>query len=103
MNVSIIIVNYNTLKITANYIESVFEKTKKIPFEIILVDNASTDGSKEYFEKDQRIRYYYNTENLGFGKANNEGLKYAKGRNVLFLNSDTLLINDAISIYYHSF
>ncbi len=101
MDVSIIIVNYNTQSMTLECINSVFEKTKDIRFEVILIDNASTDGSKEFFEKDQRILYFYNTENLGFGKANNAGLKYAKGRNILFLNSDTLLINDAISILSH--
>lgn len=98
MDVSIIIVNYNTCKMTAECIDSVIEKTTDLSYEIILVDNASTDGSKDFFEKDSRITYSYNTENLGFGRANNIGVKIAKGRNILFLNSDTLLINNAIKI-----
>lgn len=98
MDVSIIIVNYNTCKMTAECINSVIEKTTDLSYEIILVDNASTDGSKDFFEKDNRITYLYNTENLGFGRANNIGVKIAKGRNILFLNSDTLLINNAIKI-----
>lgn len=98
MDVSVIIINYNTRQMTAECIDSVFEKTKGVEFEIILVDNASTDGSKEFFEQDKRITYIYNNENLGFGRANNVGIKVAKGRNILFLNSDTLLINNAIKI-----
>lgn len=98
MDVSIIIVNYNTCKMTAECIDSVIEKTTDLSYEIILVDNASTDGSKDFFEKDSRIIYLYNTENLGFGRANNLGVEIAKGRNILFLNSDTLLINNAIKI-----
>ena len=98
MDVSVIIINYNTRQMTAECIDSVFEKTKDIKFEIILVDNASTDGSKEFFEQDKRIIYIYNNENLGFGRANNIGIEVAKGRNILFLNSDTLLINNAIKI-----
>ena len=98
MDVSVIIINYNTRQMTAECIDSVFEKTKGVEFEIILVDNASTDGSKEFFEQDKRIIYIYNNENLGFGRANNVGIKVAKGRNILFLNSDTLLINNAIKI-----
>lgn len=84
MDVSIIIVNYNTWKMTAECIKSVIDKTKDLTYEIILVDNASTDGSREFFEKNQHIIYLYNSENLGFGRANNLGLKIAKGRNILF-------------------
>lgn len=98
IDVSIIIVNYNTRQMTAECINSVFEKTSGIEFEVILVDNASTDGSKEHFEKDIRIKYIYSEENLGFGRANNLGFKQATGRNVLCLNPDTILQNNAIKI-----
>lgn len=98
VDVSIIIVNYNTCKMTKECIDSVFENTKHITFEIILVDNASVDESKEVFEKDNKIKYIYNQINVGFGKANNIGLEIAIGRNILFLNSDILLINNAIKI-----
>ena len=57
MDVSIIIVNYNTLKVTEACINSVFEKTQGLDYEVILVDNASTDGSKEHFARDKRIHY----------------------------------------------
>ena len=59
MDVSVIIVNYNTKQITTNCLDSIFEKTKDVEFEVILVDNASTDGSKEFFEQDKRITYIY--------------------------------------------
>lgn len=97
-DVSIIIVNYNTCNMTKECIDSILEKTIEVSFEVILVDNASTDGSKELFERDERITYIYNNENVGFGRANNIGVEVASGRNILFLNSDTILLNDAISL-----
>lgn len=102
MDVSVIIVNYNTKEMTQNCIDSVFKHTKGVSFEIILVDNASTDGSKEYFEQDNRLKYIFSTENLGFGKANNLGYKYATGKYLFLLNSDTILLNDAISLFYNT-
>lgn len=101
MDVSVIIVNYNTLKMTQECINSVFEKTTGLEYEVILVDNASTDGSKECFEGDERIKYVYSDKNLGFGRANNLGYKYAEGNYVFLLNSDTLLINNAILEMYN--
>ena len=98
MDVSIIIVNYNTKEMTDNCIKSVIAKTQDVSYEIILVDNASTDGSREYFTGNKDITYVYSEENLGFGKGNNLGLKYSTGRNILFLNSDTILINNAVKI-----
>lgn len=98
MDVSVIIVNYNTLKMTSLCVDSVFRMTKGITFELILVDNASTDGSKEHFCMDKRIIYHYSDVNLGFGNANNKGLDIAKGRNIIFLNPDTILNNNAIKI-----
>ena len=98
MDVSIIIVNYNTCQLVQNCINSIIEKTNGIKYEIIIVDNNSHDNSKEFFEKDPRVIYIYNDVNLGFGRANNKGIDVAKGRNVLLLNPDTLLINNAIKI-----
>ena len=91
MEVSIIIVNYNTCDITKNCINSIFEYTKDIKFEIILVDNNSKDKSYSVFSNDNRITYLYQQNNLGFGKANNLGFKHAKGKYIFLLNSDTLL------------
>lgn len=103
MDVSVIIVNYNTKEITRNCIDSIIEKTDGISYEIILVDNDSQDGSKELFEKDNRITYIYSNENLGFGKANNLGASYASGKYLFLLNSDTLLVNNAIKLFYDEF
>jgi GT2 family glycosyltransferase len=100
MDVSIIIVNYNTFPLTKAAIESVFEKTEGITYEIILIDNNSPDGSgqelKNFFN--EKIVYLQNTENMGFGRANNEAAKIARGRNLFFLNSDTILLNNAVKI-----
>ncbi len=100
MDVSIIIVNYNTLKITQACIDSVFEKTQGVDFEVILVDNASTDGSREQFSCDRRIAYIYNDRNGGFGYANNQGMEKARGKYFFLLNSDTLLVNNAVKIFF---
>lgn len=100
MDVSVIIVNYNTKEMTQNCIDSIFKHTKGVSFEIILVDNASTDGSKEYFKQDKRIKYIYSSENLGFGKANNLGYEHAIGKYLFLLNSDTILLNNAIDLFY---
>lgn len=96
MEVSVIIVNYNTLETTKKCLDSIFEHTKDVSFEVILVDNDSKDGSAEYFSRDTRIQFIESGSNLGFGKANNLGFKYATGRYVFLLNSDTLLLNNAI-------
>jgi GT2 family glycosyltransferase len=98
MDVSVIIVNYHTRSLTAACIDSLFEKTEGLTFEVILVDNASTDGSREHFGQDSRIHYVYQEENLGFGRANNVGIGLATGRYVFFLNSDTLLLNNAVKV-----
>lgn len=95
MELSIIIVNYNTRHLTAACIESIYANTEGIGFEVIVVDNGSTDGSREEFAADGRIRYIYNHENIGFGRANNAGIAVAAGRNILFLNPDTLLLGNA--------
>lgn len=100
MDVSIIIVNFNTLHLTKNCIETIFKKTTEVSFEVILVDNASSDGSKEFFETDKRIKYFYLTENIGFGKANNYGIERAIGKYIFCLNNDTLLINNAVKLFF---
>lgn len=99
--VSIIFVNYKTSKMTADAINSVKEKTKNVTYEIIVVDNSC--DKNEFNElvctiNDNNIKIIDAMDNLGFGKANNLGSKYASGEYLFFLNTDTLLINDAISI-----
>lgn len=100
MDVSVILVNYNTKDLTIACIESIFENTTNLDFEVILVDNDSADGSNEIFSKDSRITYINAGDNLGFGKANNLGLEHAKGKYIFFLNTDTLLGNNAIKLFF---
>lgn len=99
MDVSVIIINYNTRKMTSECIDSVIEHTSGIDYEIVLVDNASKDGSKEFFETDSRVKYIYSDRNAGFGAGNNLGAKYAKGKYLFLLNSDTLVNNNAIELF----
>lgn len=98
MKLSIIIVNYNTLRLTKQTIEAVCASTMNFAYEIILVDNASVDGSIDVLckhfkslEEDKVLHILKNTENLGFSKANNRGIGVAKGEYILLLNSDTVL------------
>lgn len=102
MDVSIIIVNYNTLKLTKQTIDSILLQTNGINTEIILIDNASSDGSKEYFSNyySEKIILIVNKENIGFGRANNIGIKLAKGKYIFLLNSDTILLNNAVKILF---
>lgn len=81
MDVSIIIVNYNTKDLTCNCLKSVFEQTEDIDFEVIVSDNGSTDGSVEMIKTEfPQVVLIENRVNLGFGAANNRGLKLAKGK-----------------------
>lgn len=100
MDVSIILVNYNTQKMTSECIDSIFKYTKGVSFEIILVDNNSKDGSSKYFANDKRVKFIEAGDNLGFGRANNLGLKYATGKYIFFLNTDTLLLNNAVKLFF---
>lgn len=86
---------------TLEAIESIFTNTHGVKFEVIVVDNASKDGSAEVLSKVNRITTILSPQNLGFGKANNLGVNIAKGRNILFLNTDTKIIDNSIAILSH--
>lgn len=96
MDVSIVIVNYNTRQMTEDCIRSIQKYTDGLEYEIILVDNASTDGSQEFFKTFDNIKFIQATENLGFGRANNLGVKSTMGKYLFFLNSDTLLTENSV-------
>jgi GT2 family glycosyltransferase len=100
MDVSIIFVNYNTATLLMNAIDSVLNKTEDVEYEIIVVDNASTDDPYQLLTDKfrNRIKYIPLPENIGFGGANNVGINMAQGRNVFLLNPDTLLQNNAIEV-----
>lgn len=97
--VSIIIVNYNTYQLTKKCIESVYAKTKNCLFELILVDNASTECDPYIFKSEfPEVELIVNANNKGFAGGNNTGIGKANGDYILLLNSDTELVNDAVSI-----
>lgn len=86
LDVSIIIVNYNTKDLTRNCLKAVFEQTKNISFEVIVSDNGSNDGSIEMIKSEfPQVILIENNENLGFGAANNCGGKNCK-RKIYFLS-----------------
>lgn len=97
MDLSIIIVNYRTPKLTTEAIRSVYESTTEYTYEIILVDNASHDGCAEQVQLEfPDVKVVVNEINLGFAKANNQGMRLAGGRYILLLNSDTVVQQDTI-------
>lgn len=95
---SIIIVNYNTKKITLDCLDSIYRFTRGLNFEIIVVENGSSDGSAEALSKLEtkykNFKLIRSTVNLGFGAGNNLGAKAAKGEHLLLLNTDTLLVEN---------
>ena len=96
---SVILVNYNDLHHLQDCLSSIDESVGGIPFEIIVVDNQSTDGTPRWIrEHASRVRLVANTENLGFAKANNQGIRKSRGEYILFLNTDTVLERQAIAL-----
>lgn len=97
LDISVVIVNYNTFTLTCQCIESIIQKTQNISYEIILVDNASAECDADLFkQKFPQITLIKSPENGGFAKGNNLGIARAKGEYILLLNSDTELINNAL-------
>ena len=100
MDLSIIIVNYNTFELTKNTINSVLNQNISNEYEIFLVDNNSTDDSfkklKSTFSS-ELINFIPSSQNNGFASANNMALKKASGNYILLLNSDTILKGDVIN------
>lgn len=101
MDVSIIIVSYNTCDILSACLNSIKEQTKEISYEVIVVDNDSKDNTKLMIENNyQWVKIIKSSVNLGFGRANNLGVSYARGKYLFFLNSDTVLINNAVYYFF---
>jgi len=102
VDVSVIIVNWNTKELLRDCLSSVYEHAGNVDYEIIVIDNASTDGSAEMVKNDFRqVILIENTENQGFAAANNQGMAIAKGRYVLLLNSDTVVLDNSIANTVH--
>lgn len=97
MDVSTVIVNWNTCDILRNCLASLYAKTRDVEFEVIVIDNASSDGSVDMVKSEfPQAELIANTENRGFAAANNQGIAVAQGRYVLLLNSDTVVLDGAI-------
>ncbi len=98
IDVSVIIVNWNTRELLRDCLASVYAETRGIGLEVIVVDNASSDGSAVMVEAEfPQVRLIRNPDNRGFAAANNQGIAIATGRYVLLLNSDTRVLDRAIS------
>ena len=94
---TIIVVSFNTNKLLLECIKSVYSTINKTDFEIIVVDNASSDGSVEMVRSTfPHVKIIANATNTGFSAANNQAVRVSTGKYVLLLNSDTLLNDGAI-------
>lgn len=103
MDLSVVIVNYQTFELTKNTINSIFENKYSFDYEILVVDNASKDDSlsrlKEYFGN--KVYFIASKDNNGFAAGNNQALRVAKGRHVLLLNSDTVVWENTLESIYN--
>jgi GT2 family glycosyltransferase len=103
LDISVIIVNWNTRDVLCNCLHSIYEQTYAITYEVIVIDNASSDGSAEMLRaKYPKVTLIENLKNRGFAAANNQGLCLARGRYALLLNPDTLILENAIqkAVYF---
>lgn len=96
--VSVIIVNWNSLTYLDKCLEILYNSEGKTPFEVIVIDNASYDGSGDLVKKYPLLRFYQLKQNIGFSGANNYGSKQALGEVLIFLNPDTEPSNGTIDI-----
>jgi GT2 family glycosyltransferase len=97
LQLSIIIVNWNSIEFLQPCLSSVFDKNHGFDFEVIAVDNASTDDSAKVLKEEfPYIQLIQNDKNVGFTKANNQAIREAKGKYVLLLNPDTIMVDQNI-------
>ena len=98
LDVSVVIVSWNTSRLLRDCLESLFATTSGIAFEVILVDNASSDDSVAMVRREfPSVAVVQNPDNRGFVKANNQAFETARGRYLLLLNSDTIVLDDAVA------
>jgi GT2 family glycosyltransferase len=102
IDISIIIVNWNTQKLLEQCINSIQCSIKKLDYEILIVDNASTEGDLRHLpDSYSNVSIIYNQENVGFARANNQAARVAIGKYMLFLNPDTIVQPEAINKLSH--
>lgn len=101
MDLSIIIVNWNTRQLLLDCISSIFSTTKGLSFEVVLVDNGSTDGSVEAVSSRYReVTIITNQSNQGFAKASNAGLRRMQGEYAVLINTDVILTDGALAAMF---
>ena len=101
MDLSIIIVNWNSKEYLRKCVGSILTGTRGLDFEIIVIDSASFDGCAEMLRNEfPRVRFIQSQENLGFAKANNLAFQSAIGEFLLFLNPDTEIVGPAINLLH---
>ncbi|MDD3593013.1 MAG: glycosyltransferase family 2 protein [Candidatus Gastranaerophilales bacterium] len=99
MDISIIICSYNTCTLIRDCLNSIFENTLEVDFEVSVVDNNSSDNTVAMIREEfPQVKLIANTENKGFAKANNQAAKLSMADYVMFLNPDTKLRNNAVKI-----
>lgn len=91
---SIIMLTHNQLEYTKLCVSSIREFTEPGSYELIIVDNQSTDGTKEWLKEQKDIRVIYNDYNAGFPAGCNQGIRIAKGEQILLLNNDTIVTSN---------
>ncbi|MDH5405201.1 MAG: glycosyltransferase family 2 protein [Candidatus Aminicenantes bacterium] len=97
IKLSIIIVNYNSSDFLKKCLASLYQSNPTTPFEVLVVDNSSSDNSVEMVRRDfPQITLIENKENIGFAPANNQALQRCRGEFVLFLNPDTMLLSGSV-------
>ncbi|MCX6745469.1 MAG: glycosyltransferase family 2 protein [Candidatus Parcubacteria bacterium] len=101
MDISIIIISWNVKELLKKCLQSIYDKTQGLEFEVFVVDNASKDGSALMVaSKFTRVNLIASNENMGFAKANNLALEHAQGKYVLFLNPDTELTDNSLKVMF---
>lgn len=99
MKLSIIVVNWNTCDLTRQALASIFDQTHGFEYEVIVIDNDSKDASVRMIKDEfPQVVLIENTENVGFGKANNQGMRVAQGEYIFLLNSDTIVLDHAVNV-----
>lgn len=93
---TIIILNHNTKDLTLNCLDSIYKNRNEVPVEVIVSDNASTDGSVEDIRKKHKWVTVLEGPNISFSQGNNRARNYTKGKYVLFLNSDTVVYKNTL-------
>ncbi|GMU26288.1 MAG: hypothetical protein AMXMBFR16_11930 [Candidatus Uhrbacteria bacterium] len=104
VDLTITIVSFNSKDVTRQALGSIYQHTRDLSFEIIVVDNASFDGSADMIEQEfPSVQLIRSSRNLGFGAAHNVAIQQARGKYILVLNSDVLFLDNAVKRMVETF